>query len=108
MKLKLFTFLLAVSFSIHAEESHYEKLSIKNEYDLLNVIIILTDHTILTNNLINTTQKTEFWNNKELRIKALECDVQELNRIKLRLYEKHKTFLTEQEYLKKLTLLKVI
>ncbi|MGQ2387659.1 hypothetical protein [Acinetobacter ursingii] len=53
------------------------------------------------NNLRITTQNKIIWKDEELRIQALKCDVQELEEITLRLYEKNKQLITKEEYTEK-------
>lgn len=102
MKLKLFTFLLAVSFSIHAEESPYEQLLIRDQTDLTMMSYIILKQRLTLHNLRNATKDTTKWKDKELRMKSLDCDIQNLAEITLRIIKKNKILFTEQEYEKRL------
>lgn len=94
MKLKLFTFLLlAVSFSIHAEESPYEHLLIRDQTDLIKMKSIILQQQLSLHNLRNATKDTTKWKDKELRMKSLDCDIQNLAEITLRIIKKIRFYL---------------
>lgn len=98
MKLKLFTFLLVASFSINAEESPYEHLLIRDQTDLIKMKFIILKQQLTLNSLRNATKDTTKWKDKELRMKSLDCDIQNLDEITFRIIKKNKILLTEQEY----------
>lgn len=103
MKLKLFTFLLlAVSFSIHAEESPYEHILIRDQTDLIKMKSIILQQQLSLHNLRNATKDTTKWKDKELRMKSLDCEIQNLAEITLRIIKKNKILFTKQEYEKEL------
>lgn len=63
--------------------------------------IILQQHISL-HNLRNATKDTTKWKDKELRMKALSCDIQDLNEVTLRIIKKNKILYTQKEYEKEL------
>lgn len=101
MKLQFLTILLFASFSAHADVSPFERLTINDKDEFTAVRIILLDQMLTINNLRITTQNKTIWKDEELRIQALKCDVQELEEITLRLYEKNKQLITKEEYTEK-------
>lgn len=57
--------------------------------------IILQQHISL-HNLRNATKDTTKWKDKELRMKALSCDIQDLNEVTLRIIKKIRFYILKK------------
>lgn len=101
-KLTLILFTSLASLAVNAEESAYEYLLIRDQTDFVKMRRIIVDQSLALHNLRNVTQESTKWTDKDLRVKSLDCDIQNLEEIELRILKKNRNLFTEQQYKKQL------